>query len=140
VSYAVLQPAAGRRAGQLFGTETLSMFLIVLIIGLCLSVPRLAGAVPWIVGLFIGAAIALLGTTSGGSESPARQFGPAIASGQTRFLWAYLLAPRARSRAGRRRTTGHPPGPPGYDPPALRTRGQAIRPGATRATLIPGRL
>jgi glycerol uptake facilitator-like aquaporin len=69
------------------------MFVIVLIIGLCLSVPRLAGAVPWIAGLFIGDAIALLGTASGGSENPVRQFGPAIASGQTRFLWAYLLAP-----------------------------------------------
>jgi glycerol uptake facilitator-like aquaporin len=69
------------------------MFVIVLIIGLCLSVPRLARAVPWLVGLFIGGAIALLGTASGGSENPARQFGPAIASGQTRFLWAYLLAP-----------------------------------------------
>jgi glycerol uptake facilitator-like aquaporin len=93
VTYAVLQPAPGWAAGQLFGTETLSMFVIVLIIGLCLGVPRLAGAVPWIVGLFIGGAIALLGTTSGGSEIPARQFGPAIVSGQIRFLWAYLLAP-----------------------------------------------
>jgi glycerol uptake facilitator-like aquaporin len=93
VSYAVLQPAAGWEAGQLFGTETLSMFVIVLIIRLCLSVPRLAGTIPWLVGLLIGGAIALLGTASGGSENPARQFGPAIASGQTRFLWAYLLAP-----------------------------------------------
>jgi glycerol uptake facilitator-like aquaporin len=93
VSYAVLQPAAGWAAAQLFATETLSMFVIVLIIGLCLSVPRLAGAVPAIVGLLIGGAIALLGTASGGSENPARQFGPALASGQTRFLWAYLLAP-----------------------------------------------
>ena len=64
----------------------------VVIIGLVLSVPRLAGTVPWIVGLLIGGAIALLGTASGGSENPARQLGPAIASGQTRFLWAYLLA------------------------------------------------
>jgi hypothetical protein len=42
--------------------------------------------------------------------------------------------------SGRRRTTGQPPGPPGYGPPALRTRGPAARPGATRATLISGRL
>jgi hypothetical protein len=34
------------------------------VIGLCLSVRRLAGAVPWIVGLLISGAIALLGTTS----------------------------------------------------------------------------
>jgi glycerol uptake facilitator-like aquaporin len=79
--------------GRTSGGHMLSMFVIVLTIGVCLSVPRLARAVPWIVGLFIGGAIALLGTASGGSENPARQFGPAIASGQTRFLWAYLLAP-----------------------------------------------
>ncbi len=69
------------------------MFVIVLIIGLCLSVAQLAGAVPWIVGLLVGGAIAGLGTFSGGSDNPARQFGPALNSGETRFLWVYLLAP-----------------------------------------------
>ncbi|MGW0993667.1 aquaporin [Streptomyces sp. NPDC002520] len=49
--------------------------------------------VPWLVGLLIGAAIALLGTTTGGSVNPARQFGPAIAAGRLDFLWVYLLAP-----------------------------------------------
>jgi glycerol uptake facilitator-like aquaporin len=93
VSYAVLQPAAGWGAGPLFAVEALSMFVIVLIIGACLSMRRLAGAVPWVVGLLVGGAIALLGTVSGGSDNPARQFGPAVASGQARFLWAYLLAP-----------------------------------------------
>jgi hypothetical protein len=48
----------GWETGQLSGTEALSMFVIVLIIGLCLSVARLAGAVPWIVGLLVGGAIA----------------------------------------------------------------------------------
>jgi glycerol uptake facilitator-like aquaporin len=93
VSYAALQPAPSWGVGQLFGTEALSMFVIVLIIGLCLSVARLAGAVPWIVGLLVGGAIAGLGTFSGGSDNPARQFGPALNSGETRFLWVYLLAP-----------------------------------------------
>ena len=40
-------------------------------------------------------AIAMLGTSTGGSVNPARQFGPAALSGQTRFLWVYLLAPMA---------------------------------------------
>ena len=111
VSYAVLQPAVGWATGQLFATETLSMFVIVLIIGLVLSVPRLAGTVPWIVGLLIGGAIALLGTASGGSENPARQLGPAIASGQTRFLLAYLLAPMlAAVLAAAARQAIHPAG------------------------------
>jgi glycerol uptake facilitator protein/aquaporin Z len=95
VSYAALQPAPSWGTGQLFGTEVVSMFVIVivLVIGFCLSVRRLAGVVPWICGLLVGGAIALLGTASGGSDNPARQFGPAVSSGQTRFLCVYLLAP-----------------------------------------------
>jgi glycerol uptake facilitator-like aquaporin len=85
------------------------MFVIVLIIGLCLSVARLAGAVPWIVGLLVGGAIAGLGTFSGGSDNPARQFGPALNSGQTRFLWVYLLAPLlAAALAAAARRAIHP--------------------------------
>ena len=116
------------------------MFLIVLLIGLCLSVPRLAGAVPWIVGLLVGGAIALLGTTSGGSENPARQFGPAIASGQTRFLWAYLLAPMlAAALAAAARQAIHP----ARQVMTHRLGGPAAghtRPGASQASLIPAQL
>ena len=38
-------------------------------------------------------AIAVLGTSTGGSVNPARQFGPAVISSQTHFLSVYLLAP-----------------------------------------------
>jgi glycerol uptake facilitator protein/aquaporin Z len=95
VAYAVLQPGPGWSTLSLFVAETLSMAVIVLIVGLCLAVHRLAPFVPWIVGGAIGAAIALLGTSTGGSVNPARQFGPAALSGQTCFLWVYLLAPIA---------------------------------------------
>jgi glycerol uptake facilitator-like aquaporin len=93
VAYAVLQPGPGWSGGELFAVETLSMAVIVLIVGACLAVQRLAPFAPWIVGGLIGAAIALLGTSTGGSVNPARQFGSAVASGQTHFLWIYLLAP-----------------------------------------------
>ena len=93
VMYAVLQPGAGWSTGELFAAETLSMAVIVFIVGTCLAVPRLAPLVPWVVGVLIGAAIALLGTSTGGSVNPARQFGPAVVSGQTHFLSVYLLAP-----------------------------------------------
>ena len=93
VSYAVLQPGPGWSDAELFVAETASMAFIVLLVGIFLAAPRLAPFVPWIVGVAIGTAIATLGTSTGGSVNPARQFGPAALSGQTRFLWAYLLAP-----------------------------------------------
>ena len=93
VVYAVLQPGPLWSTAELFTAETLSMAVIVLIVGMCLAEDRLAPFVPWVVGILIGMAIAVLGTSTGGSVNPARQFGPAVVSGQTHFLSVYLLAP-----------------------------------------------
>jgi glycerol uptake facilitator-like aquaporin len=93
VVYAALQPGPGWSTWELFVVEALGMTVIAFVVGLCLAVPRLTSFVPWIVGSLVGLGIALLGTATGGSLNPARQFGPAVVSGQTRFLWAYLLAP-----------------------------------------------
>jgi glycerol uptake facilitator-like aquaporin len=93
VNDAALQPGDGWTAGQLFGAEAASMAVIVFLVGLFLRHARLSHFIPWLVGFLIGAAIPLLGTTTGGSVNPARQFGPAVASQQFDFLWAYLIAP-----------------------------------------------
>jgi glycerol uptake facilitator-like aquaporin len=93
VSDAALHPGPGWSSGALFATEAASMGIIVVLVGLFLAVPRLVPLVPWLVGILIGTSIALLGTTTGGSDNPARQFGPAIAAGRPDFLWVYLLAP-----------------------------------------------
>jgi glycerol uptake facilitator-like aquaporin len=84
----------GHSAFEFFLTFVL-LFGVVTIVRWVIGPSAVARAVPHIhlQLLIIGGAIALLGTASGGSENPARQLGPAIASGQTRFLWAYLLAP-----------------------------------------------
>jgi glycerol uptake facilitator-like aquaporin len=60
-----------------------------------LSDHQLTRFVPWLVGGLVGAAIAGLGTVTGGSLNPARQFGPAVFAGKWHFLPAYLLAPLA---------------------------------------------
>ena len=69
------------------------MAVIIFLVGICLADQRLATLVPWIVGALVGTGIAALGTATGGSLNPARQFGPAVVSGVTRYLWVYLLAP-----------------------------------------------
>src|SRR5260370_12015288 len=91
--YAVIQPAPGWSAGLLFVAETIGMGIIVFAVGYFLSTPRLAPLVPWLVGGLIGLGIVLLGTSTGGSLNPARQFGPAVVSGHTDKLCVYLLAP-----------------------------------------------
>src|SRR6266542_2446763 len=78
VLYAVIQPAPVWSSVLLFAAELIGMALIVFLVGYFLSNPRLAPNVPWLVGILIGLGIALLGTQSGGSLNPARQFGPAV--------------------------------------------------------------
>jgi glycerol uptake facilitator-like aquaporin len=77
----------------LFAAEAIGMGLIVFVVGYCLSSSQLARLVPWVVGILIGLGIALLGTSTGGSLNPARQFGPAVVSGHTDELWVFLIAP-----------------------------------------------
>jgi glycerol uptake facilitator-like aquaporin len=93
VLYAVIQPAARWSATALFVAEALGMAVIVLTVGYFLSVPWLARFVPWLVGALIGLGIAVLGTQTGGSLNPARQFGPAVISEHTDKLWVFLVAP-----------------------------------------------
>jgi glycerol uptake facilitator-like aquaporin len=95
VEFAVLQPGAGWTQIELFVGEAVATGALVLIVGLCLSVAHLAPHVPRISGAVVALAIALLGTATGASLNPARQFGPAVASGQMHFLYIYLSAPMA---------------------------------------------
>jgi glycerol uptake facilitator-like aquaporin len=93
VSDAVLQPGPGWSSAALFAVEGGYMLVTVLLTGLFLSQRRLAPLVPALVGLLVGLAIAVFGTLTGGCVNPARQFGPAMVSGNFGFLWVYLVAP-----------------------------------------------
>jgi glycerol uptake facilitator protein/aquaporin Z len=100
VLYAVIQPAPVWSSAPLFAAELIGMGLIVFLVGYFLSNPRLAPKVPWLVGILIGLGIALLGSQSGGSLNPARQFGPAVVSAQTAKLWVFLVAPMVGAELG----------------------------------------
>jgi glycerol uptake facilitator protein/aquaporin Z len=93
VLYAVIQPAPFWSAAPLFAAEIIGMGIIVFAVGSFLSVARLAPFVPWLVGTLIGLGIVVLGTQTGASLNPARQFGPAVVSGHTTKLWVFLTAP-----------------------------------------------
>src|SRR3984893_529327 len=90
VLYAVIQPAPRWSAAPLFLAEAVGMGVIVFPVGYFLSSPRLAPFVPWLVGILIGLGIAMLGTQTGRSLNPARQFRPAMVSGQPAKLWEFL--------------------------------------------------
>lgn len=102
VLYAVIQPAPAWSAASLFVAETVAMGVIVFALGYLLFDPRLAAFVPWVVGILIGLGIGLLGTQTGGSLNPARQFGPAVVSGHTDKLWVFLMAPMVGAEAAAR--------------------------------------
>jgi glycerol uptake facilitator-like aquaporin len=93
LSFAVLQPAPHWTAAQVFPIEAATTGVIVLTAGLVLSSPRTAPAIPFVVGGLICLLVIALGSLSGGSDNPARQFGPAMMSGQMNLLWVYLVAP-----------------------------------------------
>ena len=76
VSYAVLQPGPGWSSMSLFVAETLSMAVIVLLVGVCLAEPRLAPFVPWIVGGMIGLAVADAGHLDGGQRESGSRVRP----------------------------------------------------------------
>jgi glycerol uptake facilitator-like aquaporin len=93
IDNAVLLPAKGWGSFDVFGVEAASVGIIVFLVGICLSTKRLSAWLPLVAGLLFGGSIVLLGTFTGASENPAREFGPALFSGETRDLWGYLCGP-----------------------------------------------
>ncbi|AWS43927.1 MIP/aquaporin family protein [Streptosporangium sp. 'caverna'] len=93
VAYAAIRPAPTWQPASVFLAEAGYMIALVLVVGFFLAHPGYARLLPYAIGLSVGLLIVLLGSRSGGSVNPARQFGPAALSGQTTDLWIYLVAP-----------------------------------------------
>lgn len=93
VSHAAIRPAPTWRPLPVFLAEVGGMFALTLVIAFFVAYPRLIRGLAPVIGLSVGLVIATLGPLSGGSVNPARQFGPAVLSGQTTDFVSYMVAP-----------------------------------------------
>ena len=93
LSLAAVHAAPHWTAAQVFPVEAATTAIIVVTASLVLSNPRTAPTIPFVIGSLIFLLVIAFGSLSGGSDNPARQFGPAVLSGQTSLLWVYLIAP-----------------------------------------------
>jgi glycerol uptake facilitator-like aquaporin len=93
LSFAVVHADRHWTAAEVFPVEAATTAALVVTVGLVLSNARTARAVPFVVGTLICLLVITFGSLTGASDNPARQFGPAVLSGQTSLLWVYLTAP-----------------------------------------------
>ena len=87
--------AEGVGAGRGLLTETLITFVLVFVVGLVASDPRVPSAP--IASIAVGFALAMGvfvgGPLTGGGVNPARALGPMIVSGQLDDFWIYIVGP-----------------------------------------------
>lgn len=86
---------------QVFAIEFVTTFILLFVVTAVATDTRAVGE---LAGIAVGATVMLnilvAGNTSGGSMNPVRTVGPAVAAGNYRGLWIYLLAPTLGALAG----------------------------------------
>jgi glycerol uptake facilitator-like aquaporin len=93
VTYAAIHPGRGWIAPAVLAGEAVCLALLMTLVIATMARPALARWTPLVVGVTVAVLISVAGTMNGAGFNPARQFGPALLSGQTGFLWCYLLGP-----------------------------------------------
>ncbi|WP_198042314.1 aquaporin [Kitasatospora azatica] len=131
MAYAAVRPAPSLSAAALFTAEAAATAAILAVALLAMSRPAWTRWIPAALPFATAVVIVILGTLTGGSANPARQFGPAVWAHQPVYwshLWIYLVAPLAgaalpalviRYRSHRPRRSPHSPR---SDPARLRGR------------------
>ncbi|XP_062201618.1 aquaporin NIP3-1-like [Phragmites australis] len=101
LSGGVTVPDVTISTAQAFFTEFIISFNLLFVVTAVATDTRAVGE---LAGIAVGAAVALnilvAGPTTGGSMNPVRTLGPAVAAGNYRQLWIYLLAPTLGAVAG----------------------------------------
>ncbi|CAM0958559.1 unnamed protein product [Alopecurus aequalis] len=101
LSGGVTVPDVTISTAQAFFIEFIITFNLVFVVT---AVATDARAVGELAGIAVGAAVTLnilvAGPTTGGSMNPVRSLGPAVATGNYRQLWIYLVAPTLGAVAG----------------------------------------
>ncbi|MDX2697510.1 hypothetical protein Sipo8835_11755 [Streptomyces ipomoeae] len=98
MDYAAVRPAPALSAAALFTAEAAATAAILAVALLLMSRPAWACWIPLALPAATAVVIVTLGTLTGGSANPARQFGPALWAHQSvhwSHLWVYLVAPLA---------------------------------------------
>jgi MIP family channel proteins len=87
--------AQGVGVGQAFVVEALITFVLVFVVVLVASNPRVPSAqiAAIAVGFALAAAVFVGGPLTGGGVNPARALGPMIVAGEFGDVWLYILAP-----------------------------------------------
>lgn len=93
VNWAAVGPAPGWDFWEVLTAETVGQLICMTLVAGLLIRPRWEFLIPSVVGACIAGFIFFLGPVAGGAVNPARQFGPALLSGNTTFLAAYLIGP-----------------------------------------------
>ncbi|WP_329221958.1 MIP/aquaporin family protein [Streptomyces microflavus] len=100
VSHAVVRPGPGWGDGAVVAAEAGVLAGSALLLAGLLARPVGRRVLPYAVGVVTALVIAVLGPLSGGSANPARQFGPALLSGEPGLLWVYGGGPVLGAVAG----------------------------------------
>jgi aquaporin NIP len=85
-------PSVGSATALLYET-LLSAFLMFVIISVATDTRAVGAAAAMAIGATVGLDALFGGPITGASMNPARSFGPALASGQWREFWIYLVGP-----------------------------------------------